>query len=82
MESAVSAGNLGQEGDSSEPRAPAADGESFAHSHALWFCDRKLPTAGFTAGEIWCLLSQNSSLIFLSQPRPQLTTNKTKPGLN
>ena len=53
----VSAGNLGQEGDSSsEPCALLADGESFAHSHALWFCDRKLPTAGFTAGEILCLV--------------------------
>ena len=52
-ESGMTAGNLGQEGDSSEPCALLADGKSFAHSHALWFCDRKLPTAGFTAGEIW-----------------------------
>ena len=52
----MSAGNLGQEGDSSELRALAADGESFAHSHALWFSDRKLPTGGFAGGEIWCLV--------------------------
>ena len=52
----MTAGNPGQEGDSSEPCALLADGKSFAHSHALWFCDRKLPTAGFTAGEIWCLV--------------------------
>ena len=55
-ESGMTAGNPGQEGDSSEPCALLADGKSFAHSHALWFCDRKLPTAGFTAGEIWCLV--------------------------
>ena len=80
----MSAGNLGQEGDSSELRALAADGESFAHSHALWFSDRKLPTALEAllvekSGVWW---SHNHHLIFLSQQRPQLTTNKTKPGLN
>ena len=54
-------------------------GESFAHSHALWFCDRKLPTAGGTAGEIWCFVdSELQSDFSQSVPQPQSTTSKTQ----
>ena len=54
-------------------------GESFAHSHALWFCDRKLPTAGGTAGEIWCFVdSELQSDFSQSVQQPQSTTSKTQ----
>ena len=53
----MTGGNLGQEGDSSsEPCALLADGESIGSFARSVVCDRKLPTAGFTAGEIWCVL--------------------------
>ena len=63
----MTAGNPGQEGDSSEPCALLADGESFAHSHALWFCDRKLPTALEALlrekSGVWWILNYNKRTI-------------------